>query len=225
MGQIPGRLKVQVLGRAAVPTQTWVIHKTLWLCPELQQSATSTVPTVKKSGAPWCLCTHLFSVLLMQLGTTDVAWSREEFSLNHVNGSGPSPAAWSTHTILWCEENWMLESNGRVSDPWISFPWLYFPCSWGVRLSKLPFSSRLCHSFLYSYKAFWEELWGHCSWSGGACPRSCKILLSLHCLQKPPLRLPLAFEVWEPEGVCKGGQPEEQAAARLGVVWGDAADL
>lgn len=99
---------------------------------------------------------------------------------------------------------------------------LYFPCFWGVCSSKLFFSSRLCHSFLYSYKAFWEELWEHCSWSGGACPRSCKILLSLHCLQKPPLCLPLAFEVWEPESVCKGEQTREQAAGRLGGLWGDA---
>lgn len=87
---------------------------------------------------------------------------------------------------------------------------LYFPCLWGMHLAKLSFSSRLCHSFLHSYKALWEELWGHCSWSGGTCPRSCKILLSVHCLQKPPLCLPLAFEVWEPEGVRKGepsGEP------------------
>lgn len=102
---------------------------------------------------------------------------------------------------------------------------LYFPCFWGVCSSKLFFSSRLCHSFLYSYKAFWEELWEHCSWSGGACPRSCKILLPLHCLQKPPLCLPLAFEVWEPESVCKGEQTREQAAGRLGGLSGDAADL
>lgn len=64
---------MQVLSRAAVPAQTWVVHKTLWLCPELQEGAISADPAGKESRAPWCPCPHLFSVLLMQLGTTEVA--------------------------------------------------------------------------------------------------------------------------------------------------------
>lgn len=206
---------MEVLSRAAIPAQTWEVQKALWLSPELQWSDTSAVPSGKKSRALWFLCTHLFSVLLVQLGTSDVTWLRGEFPPNYFYGVSHTLVPGHTcGPLVWRElsswEQWQFQTC-KFHDTWAVLPMFV------QHVLILSFSFRLCDSFLYSYKAFWEELWEHCSWSGGACPRSCKILLSLHCLQKPPVCVPLASEVWEPEGVCKGEW--------LGGLWSDAADL